>query len=73
MKLSQREFDAMNNPIRRWLQRMIEYPNFKRMGLQTTDLDVLEIGCGKQDAKFDRLWDSVLVEFLLVNDRQQDV
>ena len=46
MKLSQREFNAMNNPIRRWMQRMVEYPNFKRLGLQTADLDVLEIGCG---------------------------
>ena len=45
MKLSQREFNAMNNPIRRGLQRMVEYPNFKRMGLKTTGLDVLEIGC----------------------------
>lgn len=46
MKLSNREFNAMNTPIRRLLQRFIEYPNFKRMGLQLKDQDVLEIGCG---------------------------
>lgn len=46
MKLSQREFKAMNNPVRRLLQRRIEFPLFKGLGLSVEGLDVLEIGCG---------------------------
>ena len=46
MKLSEREFNAMQAPLRRLLQRSVEYPAFKRMGLDVRDADVLEIGCG---------------------------
>ncbi len=46
MKLSQREFKAMNHPLRRFLQRNIEFPLFLNSGLEIENLDVLEIGCG---------------------------
>lgn len=46
MKLSDKEFKAMGTPLRRTLQRTVEYPNFVRMGLQAQDSDILEIGCG---------------------------
>jgi SAM-dependent methyltransferase len=46
MRLSDREFKAMGTPLRRTLQRIVEYPNFVRMGLQAQDSDILEIGCG---------------------------
>jgi ubiquinone/menaquinone biosynthesis C-methylase UbiE len=46
MRLSDREFRAMNNPVRRFFQRRIEFPTFRRMGLEAGGKDVLEIGCG---------------------------
>jgi ubiquinone/menaquinone biosynthesis C-methylase UbiE len=46
MKLTQREFNAMNNPLRRIFQRLVEYPNFRRMGMRDEGGDILEIGCG---------------------------
>jgi ubiquinone/menaquinone biosynthesis C-methylase UbiE len=46
MRLSDREFRAMNNPFRRFLQRHVEFPTFRRMGLEASGKDVLEIGCG---------------------------
>jgi SAM-dependent methyltransferase len=46
MKLSNKEFTAMGTPLRRAFQRIVEYPNFGRMGMQTQGADVLEIGCG---------------------------
>jgi ubiquinone/menaquinone biosynthesis C-methylase UbiE len=46
MKLSKREFKAMNNPIRRFFQRVYEYPIMYRMGLEPTGQNILEIGCG---------------------------
>jgi len=46
MRLSDREFRAMNNPVRRFFQRRVEFPTFRRMGLETNGKDVLEIGCG---------------------------
>jgi ubiquinone/menaquinone biosynthesis C-methylase UbiE len=46
MKLTQREFNAMNNPLRRLFQRLVEYPNFRRMGMRDEGGDILEIGCG---------------------------
>ena len=46
MKLTRREFNAMNNPLRRIFQRLVEYPNFRRMGLRDEGGDILEIGCG---------------------------
>ena len=46
MRLSNIEFKAMNNAARRLLQRTVEYPLFKRMGLAEPNCDILEIGCG---------------------------
>ena len=46
MKLTQREFNAMNTPLRRMFQRLVEYPNFRRMGMRDEGRDILEIGCG---------------------------
>ena len=46
MRLSDREFRAMNNPVRRFFQRRVEFPAFRRMGLEAGGKDVLEIGCG---------------------------
>jgi ubiquinone/menaquinone biosynthesis C-methylase UbiE len=36
----------MNEPLRRFVQRRIEFPTFLRMGLEAGGKDVLEIGCG---------------------------
>ena len=46
MRLADSEFRAMNNPIRRFLQRRVEFPMFCRMGLSAAGKDVLEIGSG---------------------------
>jgi len=46
MRLSEWEFRAMNNPVRRFFQRRVEFPTFRRMGLEARGKDVLEIGCG---------------------------
>jgi ubiquinone/menaquinone biosynthesis C-methylase UbiE len=46
MRLSDREFKAMNRPLRRFLQRTLEFPLFKRLGLIQKNQDILEIGCG---------------------------
>ena len=46
MRLSNIEFKAMNNAARRLLQRTVEYPLFRRIGLTEQNCDILEIGCG---------------------------
>jgi ubiquinone/menaquinone biosynthesis C-methylase UbiE len=46
MKLSDKEFQVMNNPARQFLQRTVEFPLFKSMGLSGERQDILEIGCG---------------------------
>ncbi|MBI5504481.1 MAG: class I SAM-dependent methyltransferase [Deltaproteobacteria bacterium] len=47
MRLSDAEFDAMNSRARRVLQRCVEWPLFKRMGLgDCAGKDVVEVGCG---------------------------
>jgi ubiquinone/menaquinone biosynthesis C-methylase UbiE len=46
MRLSSREFNAMNNPLRRFCQRFIEFPVFRKIGLQQMKCDILELGCG---------------------------
>ncbi len=46
MKLSDIEFRAMDSWWRRWGQRHLELPLFRRMGLDVCNKDVLEIGCG---------------------------
>jgi SAM-dependent methyltransferase len=45
-RLSEREFNAMNDPWRRALQRYWEFPMLKRFGIPIEDRDVLEVGCG---------------------------
>ena len=46
MKLSEIEFRAMQTQWRRWGQRNVELPLFRRMGLDAYNKDLLEIGCG---------------------------
>ncbi len=46
MKLSEKEFKAMNDPFRQLLQRKVEFPLFQRLGLIKRNQDMLEIGCG---------------------------
>lgn len=46
MKLSRIEFIAMNNPLRRFIQKHVEFRNFRDMGLSVTGKDILEVGCG---------------------------
>ena len=46
MRLSDGEFRAMNSAPRRFLQRTVEIPLFRKMGLTDKQLDILEIGCG---------------------------
>ena len=46
MRLSDHEFQAMNSAARRFLQRTVEFPLFRKMGLAAEQRDVLEIGCG---------------------------
>ena len=45
-RLSDREFKAMNNRLRQWYQRTVEFPAFRRMGMNCRDRDVVELGCG---------------------------
>ena len=46
MRLTDGEFRAMNSPLRRFFQRYVEFPLFRRAGLRQRNQDVLEIGCG---------------------------
>jgi SAM-dependent methyltransferase len=46
MELDEKEFRAMNSPIRRFVQRIVEYPIFRLLGLAEKNKDILEIGCG---------------------------
>ena len=46
MRLTDREFRGMNNAVRRFFQRRLEFPVFRWLGLTAQDQDVLEIGCG---------------------------
>jgi len=46
MKLSCREFWAMNNPVRALAQRRLEMPLFRRLGLVGAGRRILEVGCG---------------------------
>lgn len=46
MRLSRIEFIAMNNPVRRLIQKHVEFRDFRNMGLTVTGKDILEIGCG---------------------------
>jgi SAM-dependent methyltransferase len=46
MRLTDGEFRAMNSAPRRLLQRCVEFPLFRLLGLRGRNRDVLEIGCG---------------------------
>ena len=46
MRLSDIEFKAMNNPLRRYFQKHIEFRNFRWLGLTVKHKNILEIGCG---------------------------
>jgi hypothetical protein len=46
MRLSSQEFKAMNNTVRRFVQRTVEFPIFNSLGLTGEHWDILEIGCG---------------------------
>lgn len=46
MRLSKIEFLAMNNPLRRFIQKHVEFRIFRNMGLVGRGRDVLEVGCG---------------------------
>ena len=47
MRLNRVETVLMNNPVRSYVQWHYEAPLLERLGGQTTDLDVVEIGCGR--------------------------
>lgn len=46
MRLSDIEFKAMNNPLRRFIQKHLEFRNFRWLGLTDKNKNILEIGCG---------------------------
>ena len=46
MKLSGKEFDAMQMGWRKWYIEKMELRTFKRFGLVIKDADILEVGCG---------------------------
>ena len=46
MRLSDREMKFVNSPLLRFLQRRVEFPAFKRLGLDVRNKSILEIGCG---------------------------
>lgn len=46
MELSKMEFRAMNNPVRRFIQKHFEFPMFQKLGLMIGGKEILEIGCG---------------------------
>ena len=46
MKLSKKEFDAMQMGWRKWYIEKAELKTFKKFGLVLRDADILEVGCG---------------------------
>ena len=46
MKLSKKEFDAMQMGWRKWYIEKVELKTFKKFGLVIKDSDILEVGCG---------------------------
>jgi ubiquinone/menaquinone biosynthesis C-methylase UbiE len=46
MELSSSEFRAMNNPLRRFVQKHIEFRILRAMKVAEEGQDILEIGCG---------------------------
>jgi SAM-dependent methyltransferase len=45
-KLSLREFNALNRPWRRWMQRTLDFRLLTHLGVPIRGRDVLEVGCG---------------------------
>ena len=46
MKLSAKEFDAMQMGWRKWYIEKVELKTFRKFGLVIRDADILEVGCG---------------------------
>lgn len=46
MKLSIKEYDAMQSNWRKWINRNLEIRGFKDWGMDFSGKDILEIGCG---------------------------
>ena len=46
MKLSEKEFDAMQTGWRKWYIRKVELATFRKFGLAVGNRDILEVGCG---------------------------
>ncbi len=46
MKLSTKEFDAMQMGWRKWYIEKVELKTFRKLGLVVEDADILEVGCG---------------------------
>ncbi len=46
MKLSGKEFDAMQMGWRKWYMEKIELRTFRKFGLELKGADILEVGCG---------------------------
>jgi len=46
MKLSVKEFDAMQMGWRKWYIEKVELREFRKFGLEIRDRDILEVGCG---------------------------
>lgn len=50
MKLSVKEFDAMQMGWRKWYIREVELKTFRKFGLKIGGHDILEVGCGSGNA-----------------------
>ena len=46
MKLSTKEFDAMQKGWRKWYIEKVELKTFRKFGLDIENKDILEVGCG---------------------------
>ena len=46
MKLSTKEFDAMQRKWRKWYIEKVELKAFRKFGLELRGADILEVGCG---------------------------
>ena len=46
MELSAKEFELVNSPMLKLIQKKVEIPLFKKMGFNPENKSVLEIGCG---------------------------
>lgn len=46
MKLSIKEYDAMQSNWRKWVNEYLEINGFRDWGMDFTGRDILEVGCG---------------------------